>query len=143
MISSYSSQQSVDQFQNTSDVSSTLRGLLIAQFFGAFNDNAWKLMVALLAIKQLASDMGMGPAFEAASQAQLTLTFVVFTLPLALGSIFAGIFSDCFSKRSIIVVMKIVEVVLMMLGMLALYFNPVGGNLRRLKRYQLQRMVHV
>jgi acyl-[acyl-carrier-protein]-phospholipid O-acyltransferase / long-chain-fatty-acid--[acyl-carrier-protein] ligase len=24
-----------------------LRGLLIAQFCGAFNDNAWKLMVAL------------------------------------------------------------------------------------------------
>jgi hypothetical protein len=29
-----------------------LRGLLIAQFFGAFNDNAWKLMVALLGIRQ-------------------------------------------------------------------------------------------
>ncbi len=108
---------------------SPLRGLLIAQFFGAFNDNAWKLMVALLAIRQLASHMGAGPEFEAASQARTTLTFVVFTLPLVLVSIFAGVFSDRFSKRSVIVVMKAVEVVLMALGTLALYSNPSGGIL--------------
>ncbi len=86
-------------------------------------------MVALLAIKQLSSQMGVGPEFEAASQAQTTLTFVVFTLPLMLVSIFAGVFSDRFSKRSVIVVMKIVEVVLMALGTLALYHNPSGGIL--------------
>ena len=108
---------------------SPLRGLLITQFFGAFNDNAWKLMIALLAIKQLSSQIGTGPEFEAASQAQTTLTFVVFTLPLMLVSIFAGVFSDRFSKRSVIVVMKVVEVVLMALGTLALYHNPSGGLL--------------
>ena len=108
---------------------SPLRGLLIAQFFGAFNDNAWKLMVALLAIKQLSSQMGTGPEFEAASQTQTTLTFVVFTLPLMLVSIFAGVFADRFSKRSVIVVMKVVEVGLMALGTWALYDNPSGGML--------------
>ncbi len=108
---------------------SSLRGLLVAQFFGAFNDNAWKLMVALLAIRQLASNMGAGPAFEAASQAQTTRTFVVFTLPLALVSVFAGVFSDRFSKRSVIVTLKAVEVALMALGVLALYGNPSGGLL--------------
>jgi len=108
---------------------SPLRGLLIAQFFGAFNDNAWKLMVALLAIRQLASHMGTGPEFEAASQAQTTLTFVVFTLPLVMVSIFAGVFSDRFSKRTVIVVMKAVEVALMACGTMALYLNPAGGPL--------------
>ncbi len=108
---------------------SPLFGLLVAQFFGAFNDNAWKLMVALLAIKQLAAQMGTGPEFEAASQAQTTITFVIFTLPLVLVSIVAGVFSDRFSKRSVIVVMKVVEVVLMALGTLALYANPSGGIL--------------
>ncbi len=108
---------------------SPLRGLLIAQFFGAFNDNAWKLMVALLAIRQLASQMEAGPEFEAASQAQTTLTFVVFTLPLMLVSIVSGVFSDRFSKRSVIVVMKVVEVALMALGTWALYRNPSGGLL--------------
>ncbi len=107
----------------------SLRGLLVAQFFGAFNDNAWKLMVALLAIKQLASQVEAGPEFEAASQARTTLTFVVFTLPLVLVSVFAGIFSDRFSKRSVIVVLKAVEVALMALGTLALYVNPSGGIL--------------
>ena len=90
-----------------------LRGLLIAQFFGAFNDNAWKLMVALLAIKQLAAQMGTGLAYESAAHAQTTMTFVVFTLPLVVVSIFAGVFSDRFSKRVVIVVMKALEVVLM------------------------------
>ncbi len=106
-----------------------LRGLLIAQFFGAFNDNAWKLMVALLAIKQLASQMGTGLAYESAAQTQTTITFVVFTLPLVVVSIFAGVFSDRFSKRSVIVVMKALEVVLMGLGTLALFLNPEGGLL--------------
>ena len=86
-------------------------------------------MVALLAIKQLAAQMGTGPEFEAASQAQTTITFVIFTLPLVLVSIVAGVFSDRFSKRSVIVVMKVVEVVLMALGTLALYANPSGGIL--------------
>ena len=109
--------------------SSPLRGLLIAQFFGAFNDNAWKLMVALLAIEQLAAQIGAGPEFEAASHAQTTLTFVVFTLPLVVVSIFAGVFSDRFSKRSVIVTMKALEVILMGLGTVALFINPEGGLL--------------
>ncbi|MDT7044052.1 acyl-[ACP]--phospholipid O-acyltransferase [Candidatus Nitronereus thalassa] len=106
-----------------------IRGLLIAQFFGAFNDNAWKLMVALLAIKQLASQMGSGLEYEAAAQAQTTITFVVFTFPLVVVSIFSGVFSDRFSKRSVIVIMKVVEVGLMGVGTVALFMNPEGGLL--------------
>ncbi|RMH06979.1 MAG: MFS transporter, partial [Nitrospirae bacterium] len=106
---------------------SPLRGLLIAQFLGAFNDNAWKLLVTLLAIRQLAAHMAPGPQFEAASQAQTTLTFVVFTFPLIVVSLVAGVFSDRFSKRSVIVVLKAVEIVLMGVGTLALLANPSGG----------------
>ena len=107
----------------------SLRGLLIAQFFGAFNDNAWKLMVALLAVKQLASQMGAGTEYEAAAQVQTTITFVVFTLPLMAVSVFAGGFSDRFSKRLVILVTKALEVALMGLGTIALFFNPEGGLL--------------
>ena len=110
--------------------SSALRGLLVAQFFWAFNDNAWKLIVALLAIKQVASSAGLsGPAFEVASQAKTTQAFVIFTLPLMVISAFAGVFSDRFSKRTVIVVMKAVEVVLMGAGTAALFWNPLGGML--------------
>ena len=116
--------------QSDSASTTALRGLLIAQFFGAFNDNAWKLMVALLAIKQVAATVEKsGPAFEAASQAQTTQTFVIFTLPLMIVSAFAGVFSDRFSKRTVIVSMKALEVLLMGAGTAALFFNPEGGTL--------------
>jgi len=110
--------------------SSALCGLLVAQFFGAFNDNAWKLIVALLAIKQVAASAGVSEsAFEVASQAKTTQAFVIFTLPLMVVSAFAGVFSDRFSKRTVIVVMKAVEVLLMGAGTAALFFNPLGGAL--------------
>jgi acyl-[acyl-carrier-protein]-phospholipid O-acyltransferase/long-chain-fatty-acid--[acyl-carrier-protein] ligase len=107
-----------------------LRGLLIAQFFGAFNDNAWKLMVALLAIRAVAAEMGgAGPEFEAASQAETTRAFVVFTLPLMLVSLPAGVLADRLSKRSVIIGMKAVEVLLMGAGALTLFLRPAGGRL--------------
>ncbi|MBA3966252.1 MAG: MFS transporter, partial [Nitrospirales bacterium] len=110
--------------------SSALRGLLVAQFFGAFNDNAWKLIVALLAIKQVGASVGAsGPELEAATQATTTQAFVIFTLPLMVVSAFAGVFSDRFSKRTVIVVMKAVEVLLMGAGTAALFWNPLGGIL--------------
>ena len=108
---------------------SPLRGLLIAQFCGAFNDNAWKLMVALLAIRQLASTMTPGSEFETASQTQTTLAFVVFTAPLALVSTVAGLLADRVSKRTIIILMKSVEMLLMSAATAALWINPAGGLL--------------
>lgn len=104
-----------------------LRGLLIAQFCGAFNDNAWKLIVALLGIKQIAAVVETGPALEAASQSRTTLAFVVFTLPLVLLSPVAGVLADRVSKRAIIVAMKGVEIALMAAGAAALFVDPAGG----------------
>src|SRR6476619_6655932 len=106
-----------------------LRGLLIVQFFCAFNDNAWKLMVALLAIRQLASTTAPGQEFETASQTQTTLAFVVFTFPLVVVSIVAGMLADRVSKRTVIILMKSVEVLLMSAATLALWLNPAGGIL--------------
>jgi acyl-[acyl-carrier-protein]-phospholipid O-acyltransferase / long-chain-fatty-acid--[acyl-carrier-protein] ligase len=106
-----------------------LRGLLIAQFFGAFNDNAWKLMVALLAIRQATANMAPGPELEAATQTQTTLTFVIFTLPLVLLSLVGGTLADRLSKRTVIIAVKVVEVLLMSAGTVALWLNPAGGIL--------------
>lgn len=102
-----------------------LRGLLVAQFCGAFNDNAWKLIVALLAIRQVTRQFDRhDPSFEIASQAQTTKAFVVFTLPLMLCSILAGVLADRVSKRTVIVGMKLLEVLLMAAGTLALLIDP-------------------
>src|SRR5438094_10309603 len=104
-----------------------LRGLLLAQFFGAFNDNAWKLIVALLAMRAVRERVGAGgPAFEAASQTQTTLAFVVFTLPLVLVSLPAGALADRLSKRSVILAAKALELVLMLAGTASLFFDPAG-----------------
>lgn len=104
-----------------------LRGLLVAQFFGAFNDNAWKLVVALLGIRYVAMEVGgEGPEFAAASQTQVTLAFVVFTVPLMLVSPFAGALNDRCSKSSVILVTKLAEIAIMGLGTLALVFDSHG-----------------
>ena len=87
-----------------------LRGLLIAQFFGAFNDNAWKLMVALLAIRQATAQMTPGPELEAAAQTQTALAFIIFTLPLVLLSLVGGTLADRLSKRTVIISIKVVEI---------------------------------
>src|SRR5262245_36024670 len=87
-----------------------LAGLLVAQFFGAFNDNAFKMMVALLAIDAVKSHG------EAAEQWQTTLAFVVFTLPLMIGSLPAMALGDRVGKRDLIVWTKALEVALMALG---------------------------
>lgn len=123
----------VDSLQHkvagTSPSSHPLRGLLIAQFFGAFNDNAWKLMVALLAIRQATAQMAPGPELETAAQTQTALTFIIFTLPLVLLSLVGGTLADRLSKRTVIIAIKIVEVFLMSAGTVALWLNPTGGIL--------------
>jgi len=86
-------------------------------------------MVALLAIRQLVSITAPGPEFETASQTQTTLAFVVFTFPLALVSTVAGLLADRVSKRTVIILMKSVEVLLMSAATLALWINPAGGIL--------------
>lgn len=108
-----------------------LRGLLIAQFCGAFNDNAWKLIVALLAIRRLTAEAQAAGAdnLELAIQAQTTVAFMVFTLPLVLCSIFAGLLADRLSKRTVIIAMKSVEMLLMALGTLSLWFDSSGQTL--------------
>ena len=113
----------------TQSVSSRLRGLLIAQFCGAFNDNAWKLMVALLAIRQATAGMAPGPELETVAQTQTAMAFVIFTLPLVLLSLVGGTLADRLSKRTVILSIKVVEVLLMAAGTWSLWLNPAGGIL--------------
>ena len=103
-----------------------LNGLLVAQFFGAFNDNAWKMLLALLAIQAIPKGAG---DYEVQKQLQTMMAFVVFTLPLMLFSLPAGTLADRISKRSVIVVMKALEIALMAFGALLLYFAPAGSML--------------
>ena len=97
--------------------------LITANFFGAFNDNAWKMIVAFLAIRSATAGLQPGTQqFENLSQLQTTMTFVVFTLPIVIFSLPAGLIADRLSKRNVIVCMKGLEVVLMALATLSLIY---------------------
>ncbi|MCI0458639.1 MAG: MFS transporter, partial [Gemmataceae bacterium] len=105
-----------------------LRGLLLAQSVGAFNNSALKWFVALLAVETLSAGQGLsGAAREALQQQQETLAFVVFTLPFVLVSLPAGFFADRLSKRTVLMSMKALEAALLTGVTLALFLRPAGG----------------
>jgi acyl-[acyl-carrier-protein]-phospholipid O-acyltransferase/long-chain-fatty-acid--[acyl-carrier-protein] ligase len=104
-----------------------LLGLLVAQFLGAFNDNAWKQVVIVLAVEAVLA-AGQATSKEAESQAMTSFVQVVFMIPLFLFSLPAGVVADRFSKRSVILAMKVLELGLMIAGTAALYANPTGGS---------------
>ena len=98
-----------------------LRGLLTAQAFGQFNDNAWKQIVILLATATVVS--------EAAKMEKAAFAQVILLVPLVLFSLPAGVLADRASKRSVILAMKALELVLMLAGTAALLVQPQGGVL--------------
>jgi acyl-[acyl-carrier-protein]-phospholipid O-acyltransferase / long-chain-fatty-acid--[acyl-carrier-protein] ligase len=66
---------------------------------------------------------------ETVAQTQTAITFIIFTLPLMLLSLVGGTLADRLSKRTVIIAIKVVEVLLMTAGTVALWLNPAGGIL--------------
>ena len=85
-------------------------------------------MIVYIAIDGLAGGLE-GAALEEASHRWTTLAFVVFTVPLVLFSLPASAMADRLSKRTIIVALKIVELILMSLGAIALFVAPESSVL--------------
>ena len=144
----------------------TLLGLLITQFFGAFNDNAWKQLVLLLgmniafqaAVNNMAADTegakeaavvfleagvdwataspsAREAALEAAKEVTLErknlnwtmLSFLALSAALFFFSIPAAYIADRFSKRSVIIGMKFIELALMGTGLFFLWSSPADA----------------
>jgi MFS family permease len=95
-------------------------GLSITQFLGAFNDNLYKQLVLLMAIKA-----GLGQEDPEDTQGYAT---AVFSLPFVLWSGYAGFLSDRFSKSRIIVLCKLAEIGVMLLALGAFLFYARVGN---------------
>lgn len=88
--------------------------LNLTQFSGALNDNLFKFLVTMYLIK-LFKDQ---PSSTITSRVG-----IVFVLPFLLFLTLAGKFADRFSKRNIVVVAKICEAAIMVIGFLGFYYE--------------------
>ncbi len=85
-----------------------VRSLLIVQFFDAFNDNAFKIIVSLLAIRTLSS-LRHSTEF-------VSLIGLIFTVPFIVFSPLAGYLVDRYPRRNVIVGTKLIEIIVMIIG---------------------------
>ena len=88
-------------------------GMTGTQGLGAFNDNMFKQLLLLLAVSQAADHQ--------------SIAMLVFALPFLLFSGPAGFLSDKFSKRTIVILSKVAEIVAMALGVVAFYYYDSLG----------------
>src|SRR5438105_12043669 len=87
-----------------------LQPFLWTQFLGAFNDNLFKIVVSMLAVHMVA---------QARAGHELSIVSAVFILPFLLFSGYAGQLADVYSKRTVLVVTKSLEIVATALGLIA------------------------
>jgi len=89
-------------------------GMTATQFLGAFNDNLVKQLALLIAAP---AALAAGAAAKEADEQPLAMA--LFSIPFLLFSSYAGFLSERYSKRSIIVLCKIAEIGIVLLGMAA------------------------
>ena len=97
-----------------------LQPFLWTQFLGAFNDNLFKIVVSLLAVKR---------ATAGTADRQLAIVGAIFILPFLLFSGYAGEVADIYSKRTVLVLTKSLEIVTA--GLRLARGNAVIRSLRR------------
>jgi acyl-[acyl-carrier-protein]-phospholipid O-acyltransferase/long-chain-fatty-acid--[acyl-carrier-protein] ligase len=87
-----------------------LQPFLWTQFLGAFNDNLFKIVVSMLVVQGVTA---------ASAGRNLSLVGGIFILPFLLFSGYAGQLADVYSKRSVLIITKSLEIVATTLGLLA------------------------
>lgn len=90
-------------------------GMTTAQLLGAFNDNLYKQLMLLLAIRILPGNGGPGESAQV--QDVQSVAMAVFCVPFLLFSGIAGFLSERISKRTIVVGAKVAEIGITLLGM--------------------------
>ncbi len=85
------------------------------QFLGAFNDNFLKIVVSFVALNLATS----------ASANYVELIAFLFILPSALFSGYAGHLADVYSKRTILVTVKLWEIAIMVFALTAFFFGQI------------------
>ncbi len=85
-------------------------GITLTQFFAVFNDNFYKQIVLFICLDLAAS--GTYRDLQG-------LALIVFSLPFILFSGICGYLSDLISKRTIVLVTKVAEIIIMVVGLYA------------------------
>lgn len=93
--------------------------LNVTQFLGALNDNIYKLLIVYFFIQLEGIEN---------SHRVLATTGAIFVLPFLLFSASSGTLADRFSKRNIIVFTKILELIIMVLGIFAFWGESKLGS---------------
>ena len=108
--------------------------LVLSQFLGAFNDNAFKHLVLLLTVAAATtgavpwveqSELALSP--EGVNRQELPAT--VFALPFVVLCLITGALADRYSKSTIIKLANALEVAVMALALLAIYMESYLGLL--------------
>jgi len=92
--------------------------LFLTQFLGAFNDNAFKLSMLTLISYYLSATQSQSENYQAIAGA-------LYTLPFFLFSATAGQLADKYDKAILTRWVKFLEVVLMIIGGIALYNGSI------------------
>ena len=92
----------------------SFKAFIFAQFLGAFNDNAFKIVISLFTLRVF-TDPAVHAKFMSFIGALFIIPFIVF-------SPYAGQLADRYPKRNIIIGMKFVEIIVMLLGIV---FIPI------------------
>lgn len=91
---------------------SRFEAFLWTQFLGAFNDNVYKMIVSILAVR-IGANAALGSRYPALSGA-------IFVIPFLLFAGYAGQIADRFSKTRVLQVTKFFEIAVMLMGIVAL-----------------------
>lgn len=96
-------------------------GMAATQFLGAFNDNLFKQLILLLATPT-AAELAAGAGSDVQGVAQ-----IVFAASFLIFSGVAGHLADRYSKRTVVVLAKVAEIVVMLLGLIGfLWYDQAG-----------------
>ena len=91
--------------------------LIVTQFEGAFNDNALKVLVTFFGLDLALSDW--------MHKSLVPLTAGLFSAPFILFSMWGGFFADRFSKRTVTIGVKVLEIGIMSFAMVGLLLKNV------------------
>ncbi len=108
--------QTLEAEQSSSLWSASFIGLLFTQFLTAINDNVFRWLI-----------IGIGKDYVSQDNVGMILTMgtVCFVLPYLLLAAFAGYLADRFSKSRVIFVCKVAEILIMLLGVIAILSQQI------------------